>query len=261
MDDSQYNTLSMQGLFKIINIRKFTPKNSAKKEDFIRFLKDEFENYNRNPDKTFNFEIVKDISYPPEISTNETYSKFAENIIIIQYSGEVLYEKIYAKINDEFVELPEESRVEQIKDYIFIIYPNLILFKGTKDGFKQVWSEFEKTIKVKITNVKDYWFDLEYFIYLMQKIMFSEPLDNNFKIIFLEDILFDTKNESVREILNAEGLMHVLGSKYVNLKLLENNKPKECIFYYKLDKWDFSVKLTKTGEVDFFQNNGSFKKA
>jgi len=259
MKKSKYDILDMQGLFRIVNIRRFRPRNVQNQIKFVRELDLRLDKYNNNPKTNLNFEIIENVQYPVENRLDKTL--FANNIITIQYQGEELYEDLYTKINGEFVKLPGKRRLDKIKDYIFIIYPDLIFFKGSKEGFGRVWREFNKLIQDIINVTKDYSFDVEYFMFLMQKIMFNDSLNNQIEIIFLEDILFDGKEETAREILKTKGLMNVLSSKYVNLKLLNNNKPKECIFTFVLNNWTYSVKIAKDGSLDFFQNTGSFKKA
>jgi hypothetical protein len=257
-DEPKFDTLDMHGFFKIIKVRKVKVKDDLDLAIFIDILKDKFQTHNQDSKNKINFKLVEDVQYPPEITKKKRYSSFAENIIIVEYSLEIIpEEKLYEKINGEYVKI-----TEIIKDYIFIIYPDLIAFKGNKQNFSKVWKDFNVLLKDKVIVIKDYSFNVEFFMYLLEKAMFNKPLINdNFKIIFVEDLLFDGRENSVREILEAKDLIYIILSRYVIMKLLGNNKPIECIFYIILSDWKYSIKIDRIGKIEFFQNKTDFKKS
>ncbi len=257
-DSTKYNTLDMHGYFKIIKVRKVKVKDDLDLVPFIDVLKDKFQTHNQNSKSKIKFKLVENVQYPLEITKNNGYSPFAENIIIVKYTLEIIPEDTYyEKINGEYVKI-----TEIIKDYIFIIYPELIAFKGNKQHFSKVWKDFNVLLKDKVIVIKDYSFNVEFFMYLLEKAMFNKPLiRDDFKIIFIEDLLFDGRENSVREILEAKHLIYIIFSRYVIMKLLENNKPIECIFYFILSDWKYSIKIDRIGKIEFFQNKTDFRNA
>ncbi|MFX1451851.1 MAG: hypothetical protein ACFFCM_13465 [Promethearchaeota archaeon] len=257
-----FNLLKMRGNFYVFKVSKLRQEINVDFKDFIRSLEECLNNFDGSDPESnvMDFRIIKNVEFPKSIKNDEIYKHFSERLIIIEFKRRKFsYRREFYEENSKIKEKNTKYISNYVYGYIFIVFPNLLIFKGSKDTYNAVWNDFYHITRGIIRIDMDYTFTDEFFLKLCERIEFKNKfLDNDFKINFVRDLSIEGINHFLRERIDASHLYMVLKSNQILMSILEKKKIKACIFELCLRNFYFTIEFNYQGSIILMQQRGHF---
>lgn len=253
----------MSGLFYIHQVLRIKVDNQLKKQDLIEYLSENLtiNDISNLDEQVFGFRVLKNIHFPPYISTDNEYNRIANDLIVIEYFWrKKSQKKVFNIENNQIQDEQQIDVLEDNRDYIFIIFPNLLIFKGAEEAYEAVWDNFFEIIKPVIQIIRNYAFNNEFFLKLMEILsLTSKEIDNNFRLDHVLDLNFEGFRDFLEVNIEIRHLYKISKSVIALIALLIKFKIKSGNFDFCLKDLYFTMELKNTGAMIIKQQRGDFK--
>ncbi|MBA7652400.1 hypothetical protein ES703_60234 [subsurface metagenome] len=143
--EDKLESLNMSGIFHIHQVLGIKLVGELSKQDLIRYFEENLKirNINDLESQCIGFRIVNNIPFPPYIWKDEDYKILVNNLVVIEYFWRKESKKRVFNIQDNQIQDEREVDVlEDNRDYIFLILPDLLIFKGAEEAYRAVWEDF-----------------------------------------------------------------------------------------------------------------------
>lgn len=263
-DDLSYNTLDMKGKFYVLKVLKIQIKENYKIKDLIQYFDKNLESFNDgtalNPG--MGFKVLKKIKYPEEVLKDKELKNFAEELIIIEYIKERYgYKKDLDKKSLKIKRRKEKELLDYKKDYIFIKFPDTLIFKGGKDVYDSIWNYFYLDAKNVLEIILEYNFDPDFFLKILEKFWFKKnKIEDDFTIDFFRDLSTEGEIDYMGKLVNVRQSFDIAKSLPILISFLGKKKPKRGLFDFSLRNNFYSIEIDKNGILVPRQQLGIFKK-
>lgn len=252
----------MKDQFYLFRVYKINPLINIQLEQLIDFLADNLKisNSKDTEEACMGFRLIDNVLFPKYILEDLEYKEFSQNLIIIEYFWrKFTYKKVLNYQNLTFKPKKEKIISDILRGYIFIIFPDILIFKGSEEASKAVWDDFLILI-AQIINIQDYYIiDHEFLLKLLEKLsMRRNMLEDDFSVKFIVDLSFEREKKYMSESSVVKRSYLVLKSNPVLIAFLECNHPKNCIFDFSLKSIYITVEININGPLTIKQQKGHF---
>jgi len=257
-----YQLDKMLGTFLVHKVIRLLKSRIYDLSELISFLEknQRFEHANEEEKQFLGYRLVDDIKFPKEIELDEDYKIIANNIITIEYFWRKQIKRNVMRFNkDGFQSENEEIFDTNHRDYIFIIYPDLLIFKGSEESYDIVWESFFRILKRKFSDFEPMSFSKYFLTYLFYKITLRQTnIDKDFYINYIQDVFFHGRDKFVEEFIDIRNLYIPSKSLILYHCLVEGKKLKRTSIDFKLKEKYITAELRDSGALLVRQNRGSF---
>ena len=264
-ENREINTelLNMSGIFHIHQVLGIKIIGQLNKQTLITYFEENLK-IKEEPElesQVIGFRIINNVQFPPYIWNDKDYKNIADNLIIIEYFWRKESKKKVFKIQNNEIQAEREIDVlEDNRDYIFLILPNLLIFKGAEEAYNAVWEDFFEIIKPIIQFQRNYSFENAFYLKFLEKLSLHDTqLDKDFTIDHVLDLTFEGFKDFLEEIIDIRHLYQISNSIITLMALLTELKIKSGNFDFCLKKIYFTMELKNSGELIIKQQRGDFK--
>jgi hypothetical protein len=252
----------MSGIFHIHQVNGIQVNENLSRDELIKFF-DENLRIHEDPaldESCLGFRLLKDIHFPPYIFKDDEYRNIADNLIVIEYFWRKKSKKETFKVRNNEIHSNQISVLEDNRDYIFIIFPKLIIFKGAEEAYKAVWDDFFKIIRPIVHLNRNYAFKNEFYLKLLERLTLNNKiLDTNFRINNILDLNLEGSKGVTEESVEIRKLYSISDSVVTLISLLIDHKIRSGNFDFCLKDFYFTMELKHAGEIIIKQQRGEFK--
>jgi len=178
--------------------------------ELVDFLKENqgFEAVNDKETQFLGYRILDNLKIPKDIEMDEEYNNVANNLITLEYVYRKQIKRSVIKFDRDDFESEKEEKIDtNHRDYIFMIFPDLLIFKGSDDAFKIIWEDIYKILKRKFSNFEALQLSKYNLTFLFSKIFSRKiSIDTDFYVDFIQDISFSDQKGSTKEFIDIRGL-------------------------------------------------------
>ena len=258
-----YNLLDMKGRFFLFSLSKIKVKKNTQKSDLVDYLDQNLDIFKEGtPSKPgMGFRVIKEIDFPANIMENDEYRKFSERIIVIEYIQEYYTSKKQLdRTSLKIKSIGRKILTNYKKNYIFIIFPSLLIFKGGKESYFAIWDEFYLVAKKLLSIQRQYRFSEEFFLKILEKFWFKQnKIEEDFKIDFFRDLSTEGEKDFMGQMIDVRHSVDITRSLPILISFLGRKKPKKGLFDFHLKDNYYSIEINKNGSLVPRQQLGIFK--
>lgn len=253
----------MKGRFYVFTVLKINVKRNLSKDELINYFENNLDMFrDGTPSKPgMGFKVIKDTKYPENILNDEEIRDFSHKLLIIEYIQEIYsYQKILDKISRKLKRSKNKILFGYKKDYIFIKYPELLMFKGGKESYHLIWENFYNVANKVMEIVKEIKFSEEFFLKLLEKFWFKQnQIEENFTIDFFRDLSTEGEIDYMGKLVDVRQSYDITRSLPILISFLGKKKPRRGLFDFTLKSKAYSIEIYKDGTISPRQQLGIFK--
>ena len=254
----------MKGLFKIYQTSKIKLEVNLTIEELKDFLNNNLTSLRSGTPNSpgVGFRLIRNIRFHRDILEVEDFRNFSERLIIIEYELEDYRTRKLINNDGNIINFREDSiLLRHIRGYIFIIFPDLLIFKGIQEAFEKIWPKFHQIIKDQITIKRDFSFDYEFLLKLIERRWFKRTIiEADYKIVYLRELMIKGDKMNDRSHITMKHPAFILESPFILIAILSGKKPDTCVFDFQIRNQFFTIELKRSGSISFRQEMGDFKK-
>jgi len=253
----------MSGLFHVHQVFRIKVDNQLIRQDLIEYFNENLmiNDINNLDEQVIGFRVLKNIQFPPYIANDDEYKKIASNLIVIEYFWRKrLHKKVFSVNNNQIQDEQQIDVLEDNRDYIFIILPDLLIFKGAEEAYEAVWENFFEIIIPVIQIIRNYSFKNDFFLKLIEILSHNgKELDKNFKIDNVLDLNFEGFRDFIEVSIDIRHLYKISKSIIALIALLIKYRIKSGNFDFCLKDLYFTMELKNSGDIIIKQQRGDFR--
>lgn len=263
VSDEKYNQLDkMAGTFLVHKVIRLLKSRINDLPELFNFLEENkrFEPVNGEEKQFLGYRVRDNINFPKEIQLDGNYISIAKNFIILEYFWRKKIRRNVLGLNEDGSQKVNEETIDtSYHDYIFIIYPDILIFKGSEESFEIVWKSFFSILKRIFLDYISLSFSGNFLTYLFHKITSRQTkIDTDFYVNYLQDVQFYGRDKMVEEFIDIRNIYLPLKSNTLFLCLLERKKLKRTSIDFILKGKYITAELRDSGAFIIRQNRGNF---